>query len=59
MVHRNLVADVAPGVIFAIAAVVFALGWLDTDRTVFAIAALAVGVAAGYQFYRFHDLYLE
>jgi hypothetical protein len=59
MKHRNLLADVAPLFIFALAAIVFLLGWFDTDRGLFLGAAGLLALGAVYQLYRLRSLYFE
>lgn len=59
MNDSNLAIDVAPLLIFALAAVVFALGWLDTGSQLYLIAALLLGLLAAYAGYRLRKLYIH
>ncbi len=58
MRDRNLLADVALPLVFGIAAIVFAAGWLAADRMVFGAGALVSGGVAIYYLRRLRSLYL-
>ncbi|MFB6110444.1 MAG: hypothetical protein ABEJ60_06175 [Halodesulfurarchaeum sp.] len=59
MKHRNLLADVVPFLVFTLAAILFLLGWFDTDRVHFLGAAGVLAIGAAYQLYRLRSLYIR
>lgn len=59
MSDRTLIADVAPGVLFALAALVFAIGGINTGQSWFLFGAVLLGLVSAYQLYRLRRLYIE
>ncbi|MFW6458696.1 MAG: hypothetical protein ACOCY6_04695 [Halodesulfurarchaeum sp.] len=59
MKDRNLLFDLAPAVLFALATILFLLGWLQTGQMIFLSAGLLGGLATVYAGYRVRKLYLE
>ena len=59
MRDRNLLADVSVPLIFAIAAIVFASGWLATDRLSLVVGALLTGGVSVYYLQQLRTLYLD
>jgi hypothetical protein len=59
MRDRNLLADVGVPLLFGVAAIVFAAGWLRTDRVELGLGALLAGVVAIYYLWQLRSLYLE
>ena len=55
----DLTFDLAPVLIFALGALVFLLGWLQTGSQLFLVASLLTGLAAAYSMYRLRKLYIR
>ena len=59
MRDTDLTFDLAPVLIFALGALVFLLGWLQTGSQLFLVASLLTSLAAAYSMYRLRKLYIR
>ncbi|MDZ7850786.1 MAG: hypothetical protein U5K70_08320 [Halodesulfurarchaeum sp.] len=58
MSDTDLTFDLAAVLLFALAAIVFLLGWLQTGQQLFLLIGLLMGLATAYMVYRVRNLYI-
>ncbi len=59
MKEEDLLADLGPAVLFFLATILFAVGWLQTDKGLYLGGALLTGVGTIYLLYRLGRLYIQ
>lgn len=59
MKEERLLVDISPPIIFAVAGLVFTVGWLQTGQTILLGAGLLAALGTLYTLYRIEQLYLR
>lgn len=59
MKEERLLVDITPPIIFAVAGIIFTVGWLQTGQTILLAAGLLAGLGTVYALYRLEQLYIR
>ena len=59
MKEERLLADIASPIVFAVATILFTVGWLQTSGTFLLGAAVLTGLITAYLLYRVRRLYIR
>lgn len=58
MKEERLLVDISPPIIFAVAGIIFTVGWLQTGQTILLGAGLLAVLGTVYTLYRLGRLYI-